>query len=208
MYQLFKCNRTDAPCNKGKLVGQKLLLKLLKIWAIRASLQIEDRLRELALFNLAIDAKLRASDLVGLRVSDVEAGGRVSSRIIILKRKTGRPVQFEISLRTRQAVEDWISDSQLTASGYLLPSRIHSSMHLSTRPYARIVETWVNGIGNDTALYASHSLRRTKASMISRQTRNLRAVQILLGHAKLESTVRYLGIEIDDALEPAEQTEA
>jgi len=207
MYQIIKYQQSEAPWNKGKIVGQKLPLKLQEIWAIRTRLQIEEQFRDLALFNLAVDSKLRASDLVRLRLSDVATNGYVCSRASILQKKTGRPVQFEITPRTREAVEAWVGKAQITTRAYLFPSRFHGSLHLSTRQFARLVESWVFGIGLDTSLYGTHSLRRTKASLIYRQTKNLRAIQLLLGHAKLESTVRYLGIEIDDALEMAEQTE-
>ncbi len=152
-----------------------------EIWSIRMRLQTIGNVRDLALFNLAIDSKLRACDLLYLRVSDVASGGEVQSRAIIRQRKTKRPVRFEITARTRKSV------------------------HLSTRQYARIVESWVSSIGLDSAAYGTHSLRRTKATLIYRRTKNLRAVQLLLGHSKLDSTVRYLGIEIDDALEISEQ---
>ncbi len=207
MLQLIKCNPDQIPWNKGKLVGQKLPLKLQEIWAIRIRLQLANRRRDLALFNLAIDSKLRACDLLCLRVSDVMVGGRIGSRAMIMQRKTQRRVQFEITARTREAVTDWIETAELSASSYLFPSQLHSSMHLSTRQYSRMVESWVAGIGLDSTAYGTHSLRRTKASLIYRRTKNIRAVQLLLGHAKLESTVRYLGIEVDDALEIAEQTE-
>jgi integrase len=207
MLQLIKCNPDQIPWNKGKLVGQKLPLKLQEIWAIRIRLQLANRRRDLALFNLAIDSKLRACDLLCLRVSDVMVGGRIGSRAMIMQRKTQRRVQFEITARTREAVTDWIQTAELIASSYLFPSQLHSSMHLSTRQYSRMVESWVAGIGLDSTAYGTHSIRRTKASLIYRRTKNIRAVQLLLGHAKLESTVRYLGIEVDDALEIAEQTE-
>ena len=207
MLQLIKFNPDQIPWNKGKLVGQKLPLKLQEIWAIRIRLQLANRRRDLALFNLAIDSKLRACDLLCLRVSDVMVGGRIGSRAMIMQRKTQRRVQFEITARTREAVTDWIQTAELNASSYLFPSQLHSSIHLSTRQYSRIVESWVAGIGLDSTAYGTHSLRRTKASLIYRRTKNIRAVQLLLGHAKLESTVRYLGIEVDDALEIAEQTE-
>jgi integrase len=97
--------------------------------------------------------------------------------------------------------------AHLNPGAFLFPSRIRTSPHLSTREYARIVHRWVAEIGLDPAVYGTHSMRRTKASLIYRRTKNLRAVQLLLGHAKLESTVRYLGIEVDDALKMAEQTE-
>lgn len=196
-----------APWNKGKLVGQKAPLKLKGIWAIRIRLQLAERKRELAMFNLAIDSKLRACDLVGLKVRDVCHGNAVARRAIVMQRKTQRPVQFEVTEPTREAVAAWIAHAGLGAEDALFPSRLHGSSHLSTRQYARIVGSWVNGIGLDQSAYGTHSMRRTKPTLIYRRTKNLRAVQILLGHTKLESTVRYLGIEVDDALEMAEQTE-
>ena len=196
-----------APWNKGKLVGQKSPLKLRDIWAIRVRLQLGEKTRDLALFNLAIDSKLRACDLVKLRVTDVAHGGVVSSRAVVLQQKTGRPVQFEITQLTRESLAAWIAAARLGASDFLFPTRLHASPHLSTRQYARIVHAWVDSIGLEGCSYGTHTMRRTKASLIYRRTRNLRAVQLLLGHTKLESTVRYLGIEVDDALEIAEQTE-
>jgi integrase len=195
------------PWNKGKIVGQKMPFKLKEIWAIRVRLQLAVRRRELALFNLAIDSKLRACDLVSLRVRDVCHGQTVASRTIVLQQKTQRPVQFEITEPTRDAVGTWIGHAGLTSEDSLFPSRVRRSVHLSTRQYARIVDSWVRQIGLDKAQYGTHTLRRTKATLIYRRTKNLRAVQLLLGHTKLESTVRYLGIEVNDALEMAEQTE-
>ena len=208
MYQLIRHNPNQEPWNKGKLVGQKLPLKLQEIWAIRTRLQMDERHRDLALFNLAIDSKLRACDLLKLRVSDISNGGRINSRAMILQQKTRRPVQFEITPRTRKSVFQWIRFAKLGGTARLFPSRLHGRFHLSTRQYARLVESWIASIGLDPSAYGTHSLRRTKASLIYRRTKNLRAVQLLLGHAKLDSTIRYLGIEIDDALELAEQTDA
>lgn len=199
---------THTPWNKGKLVGQKAPLKLREIWGIRIRLQLTQRTRELALFDLAIDSKLRACDLVKLRVSDVAHSDRVASRATVMQQKTRRPVQFEITESTREAVAAWIAKSGLGYEDFLFPSRLHDSPHLSTRQYARIVDRWVRQLDLDPAAYGTHTLRRTKASLIYRRTHNLRAVQLLLGHSKLESTVRYLGIEVEDALEMAEQTEA
>jgi integrase len=195
------------PWNEGKLVGQKSPLRLKDIWAIRIRLQLTQRTRELALFNLAVDSKLRSCDLVKLRVRDVTHGERVTGRAMVMQQKTHRPVQFEIAEQTREAVAAWIAHSHLRSEDFLFPSRVRASPHLSTRQYARIVQSWVKEIGLDPAAYGTHTLRRTKASLIYRRTKNLRAVQLLLGHTKLESTVRYLGIEVDDALEMAEQTE-
>ena len=199
--------RRREPWNKGKLVGQKAPLRLKDIWAIRIRLQLGQRVRELAMFNLAVDSKLRSCDLVKLRVRDITHGVRVAARAIIMQQKTQRPVQFEITEQTREAVTVWIQHARLKPEDFLFPSRLRSSPHLSTRQYARIVHGWIRDIGLDAAAYGTHTLRRTKASLIYRRTKNLRAVQLLLGHTKLESTVRYLGIEVDDALEMAEQTE-
>ncbi len=195
-----------TPWNKGKLVGQKAPLRLSDIWSIRVRLHVAGRTRDLALFNLGIDSKLRACDLVSLRLRDVSHGSAIDRRAIVLQRKTGRSVQFELTELTRSALADWVRKAQLCSASYLFPGLRDG--HLSTRQYARIVGSWVTAIGLDRNSYGTHSMRRTKASLIYRRTRNLRAVQILLGHTKLESTVRYLGIEVEDALELAEQTEA
>lgn len=198
---------THEPWNKGKLVGQKAPFRLRDIWAIRVRLQLAEKTRDLALFDLAIDSKLRACDLTKLRVRDIAHGEHVSSRAIVMQQKTQRPVQFEITEQTRAALEVWMRQAHLRNEDFLFPSRLHFSEHLSTRQYARIVKAWVLAIGLDPAMYGTHTLRRTKVSLIYRRTKNLRAVQLLLGHSKLESTVRYLGIEVDDALEMSEQTE-
>lgn len=195
------------PWNKGKIVGQKALFKPKDIWALRVRLQIENRVRELALLNLGIDSKLRGCDLVALKVRDVCHGDQVASRAVILQHKTQRPVQFEITATTREALQKWIKAAGLMSDSFLFPSRLHGSTHLGTRQYARIQDRWVVQLGWDPADYGTHSMRRTKATLIYRKTKNLRAVQLLLGHSKLESTVRYLGIEVDDALEISEQTE-
>ena len=195
------------PWNKGKIVGQKAPFKPKEIWALRVRLQMENRVRELALFNLGIDSKLRGCDLVGLKVRDVCHGDQVATRATVMQHKTQRPVQFEMTPATREAVQAWIKRAGLKPDDFLFPSRIHDSPHLGTRQYARILGGWVDDLGLDRADYGTHSMRRTKATLISRRTKNLRAVQLLLGHRKLESTVRYLGIEVDDALEISEQTE-
>ena len=194
------------PWNKGKLVGQKSPLRLSEIWSIRVRLQLAGRARDLAMFNLAIDSKLRACDLVSLRLRDVSHGSTIARRAIVLQRKTGRPVQFEITDTTRSGVADWCRQAELASSSHLFPGQ--TAGHLPTRQYARIVASWITAIGLDRDSYGTHTMRRTKASLIYRRTKNLRAVQILLGHTKLESTVRYLGIEVEDALELAGQTEA
>ncbi len=193
--------------NKGKLVGQKPPLKPKDIWAIRIYLQSADAVRDLAMFNLAIDSKLRGCDLVSLRVRDITHGNQIVSRAMVTQRKTQRPAQFELTEPTRSAVASWLEKAQLRSDQHLFPSRVASSPHVSTRQYARIVHRWVEAAGLDSSAYGTHSMRRTKATLIYKRTKNLRAVQLLLGHTKLESTVRYLGIEVDDALEISEQTE-
>lgn len=199
--------QSHSPWNKGKLVGQKLPLKQKDIWAIRVRLQLANRARDLALFNLAIDSKLRGCDLVALQLKDLGDAHHISGRAIVMQQKTKRPVQFEITEGTQQALLDWITKRGLGSDDFVFPSRTRVGGHLSTRQYARIVHRWVTQIGLDGHAYGTHTMRRTKASLIYRRTKNLRAVQLLLGHTKLESTVRYLGIEVDDALEMAEQTE-
>jgi integrase len=126
---------------------------------------------------------------------------------MVMQQKTHKPVQFEITEQTRESISNLIEHARLARGDFLFKSRFRGSSHLSTRQYARIVEKWISQIGLDPAAYGTHSMRRTKATLIYRRTRNLRAVQLLLGHTKLESTVRYLSIEVDDALDIAEQTE-
>jgi integrase len=203
----FIQNARREPWNKGRLIGQKRPLRPKDVWSIRVRLQIGGLQRDLALFNLAIDSKLRACDLVALRTNDIEAGGRIRERTTIVQKKTGRPVQFEITEPTRAALRDWLATLGPRSDAYLFPSRFRRSPHLSTRQYARIVNRWLESVGLDAADYGTHSMRRTKAAQIYRKTGNLRAVQLLLGHTKLESTVRYLGVEVDDALSIAEQVE-
>ena len=179
--------------------GQKPALKLKEVWAIRIRLQLAERVRDLAMFNLAVDSKLRACDLTALKVDDVAVGGRVRSRAVVVQRKTGRPVQFEITEQTRDAV------GRLRPDGFLFPSRTCAGRPITIRHYSRLVSGWVASIGLDPSSYGTHSLRRTKAALIYRRTGNLRAVQLLLGHSKIENTVRYLGIEVEDALAISEE---
>jgi integrase len=193
------------PWNKGRLVGQKRPLLAKQVWAIRARLELAGNLRDLALFNLAIDSKLRGCDLVRLKVTDLAAGDRVRERVSIIQSKTKRPVQFEVSENTRDSIWNWVSCPEMLGGTFLFPSRIHDRPHLSTRQYARLVRDWVSAIGLDPSGFGTHSLRRTKAALIYRKTGNLRAVQLLLGHTKVDSTVRYLGVELEDALSIAEK---
>ncbi len=175
-----------TPWNKGKLVGPKPPFKLKEIWAIRIQPQIAGRIRDLALFNLAIDSKLRGCDLVNLRVGDMAQGSHAVARAAVVQRKTGQLVRFELTEQTREAVEAWIRAAGLRSEQFLFPSRLSDSPHLSTRQYSRIVKGWAALIGLDPESYGSHSLRRTKATLVYRRTKNLRAVQLLLRHTKLD----------------------
>jgi integrase len=177
------------------------------VWTIRVRLQIERRVRDLALFDIALDSKLRGCDVVALRLADIMAAGSLRPRATIIQQKTGRPVQFEITPQTRRSLSDWLNRRRGEPDGWLFPSRMRPCAHLSTRQYIRLVKQWVALIGLEPAAYGSHSLRRTKVSLLYRKTGNLRACQLLLGHTKLESTVRYLGVELDDALELSEGLE-
>ena len=199
--------RNRYPWNKGILVGQKRPLQPKNVWSIRVRLEMSGAIRELALFNLAIDSKLRACDLVKLKVEDLWSGSSIRDRATIIQKKTKRPVQFEFTEQTKIALVAWLPFVRRNGGSYLFPSRRKMSHHLSTRQYARIVHRWVASVGLDASAYGTHSMRRTKAAQFYKKTGNLRAVQILLGHTKLESTVRYLGVEVDDALRIAEQIE-
>ena len=200
-------NAQRTPWNKGKLIGAKPPLRPAHVWAVRTKLQLEGRVRDLALFNLAIDSKLRGCDLVALRVDDVAPNDYALDRATIRQKKTGRPVQFEITEQSRQAVDTYLKVDGGEAGAYLFPGRGDAHGHLTARQYARLLGQWLASIGLDPLKYGTHSLRRTKATLIYRRTGNLRAVQLLLGHSKIESTVRYLGIEIDDAIEIAEKVD-
>jgi len=193
-----------VPWNKGKLTGAKPPLRPKHVWSIRTKLQIEGRARDLAMFNLAIDSKLRGCDVVAIRVEDVAAGGYAADRATVRQKKTGRPVRFELSEQTRQSVDDYLSKRP---GEFLFTGRRGPDRNMTTRQYARLVSEWIGSVGLDPRLFGTHSLRRTKATLIYRRTGNPRAVQLLLGHTKIESTVRYLGIEVDDALAIAEQVD-
>ena len=205
--QNSKSNPLRAPWNKGRLIGQKRPPRPKEVWAIRVRLQIKHNKRDLAMFNLAIDSKLRGCDLVSLRVDDIAVGGHVRDRATIIQRKTGRPVQFEITEQTRASLQDWLNARPADRGPYVFPSRVHNQPHVTARQYARVVHGWIERAGMDSRAYGTHSMRRTKAAQIYRKTGNLRAVQLLLGHTKIKSTVRYLGIEVDDALTLSEQVE-
>ena len=196
-----------APWNKGKLTGAKPPLRPKHVWSIRTKLQIEGRVRDLAMFNLAIDSKLRGCDVVAIRVEDVAAGGYTADRATVRQKKTGRPVRFELSEQTRQAIDDYLKAANKRPGEFLFTGRRGPQTNMTIRQYARLVSEWIGRVGLDARLFGTHSLRRTKATLIYRRTGNLRAVQLLLGHSKIESTVRYLGIEVDDALAIAEQVD-
>lgn len=193
--------------NAGHTFGAKRPLKPKDVWSIRFWLEQECRLRDRALFDLAIDSKLRGCDLVKLRIGDVVTGGRVRTRALVIQQKTGRPVQFELLEPARNSLRDYLERRGGSIDDFVFPSRTDQSAHISTRQYARLVDEWVTVIGLRKEDYGTHSLRRTKAALIYKQTGNLRAVQILLGHTKVETTVRYLGVEVEDALALAEATE-
>src|SRR5664280_1029885 len=195
------------PWNKGKVTGAKPPLRQKHVWAIRTKLQIEQRTRDLAMFNLAIDSKLRGCDVVALKVEDVALNGYCAHRATVRQGKTGRPVRFELTEQTRQAVDDYIKTAGMKPGKFLFTACRKKENHMTTRQYARLLSEWIASIGLDPHLFGTHSLRRTKATLIYRRTGNLRAVQLLLGHTKIESTVRYLGIEVDDALSIAEQVD-
>ena len=202
--RFFKRLKTSkSPWNRGKLTGQKPPFQLKHVWAIRTTLQINKRVRDLALFNLAIDSKLRGCDVVRLKIEDIAPHGYTIDRSTVRQRKTGRPVTFEITEQARQAGDE---DSK-KPDDYLFSGHTGGDSHLSTRQYSRLVSQWAEMIGLDASLFGTHSIRRTKATLIYRKTGNLRAVQLLLGHTKVESTVRYLGIEVDDAIAIAEQVD-
>ena len=206
--QFFKQTTSQqVPWNKGKLTGPKPPLQLKHVWAIRTTLQLDRRIRDLALFNLAIDSKLRGCDVVSLRVENVAPHGYAIDRATVRQRKTGRPVKFEISEQTRQSIDDYLETKNKVPGDYLFTGHRGEDRCLTTRQYARLVSDWIALIGLDPSLFGTHSIRRTKATLIYRKTGNLRAVQLLLGHTKIESTVRYLGIEVDDALAIAEQVD-
>lgn len=198
-------NAQGDPWNKGKLTGQKPPLQPKHVWAIRTRLQLAGRKRNLALFNLAIDSKLRGCDVVRLKVEDVAPHGYAIDRATVRQSKTGRPVKFEITEQTRQAIDDYLKTDRKNHGDFLFTGRRGKERCLTTRQYARLLSEWIACIGLDPTLFGTHSIRRTKATLIYRRTGNLRAVQLLLGHTKIESTVRYLGVEVDDALTIAEQ---
>ena len=200
--------RSPPPAwNAKRIIGAKPPFKPKHVWAIGQQLRANGRVRDLALFDCGIDAKLRGCDLVKLRISDVAPGGVLRQRAMVIQQKTGRPVPFEITEPTREALTAWLSLRGHRADDWLFPSRSRPGEHISTRQYARLVGKWVAMIDLEPRASGTHSLRRTKVALVYKKTGNLRACQLLLGHRKLESTVRYLGIEVDDALALSEQVD-
>jgi len=195
------------PWNAGQNVGPKRPLKPRDIWAIRFYLDEHRHLRDRALFDLAIDSKLRGCDLVKIRIGDLMSSGSFRDRATVIQQKTNRPVQFEIMSEARKSLKAWLDWRGGTIRDFVFPSRIDYLGHMSTRQYARLVDEWVSAIGLDRREYGTHSMRRTKAALIYKATGNLRAVQILLGHTIIEKTVRYPGVDVDDAHTLSERTE-
>ena len=186
--------------NKTKRSGVKKPFRLEEIWRIRTRLEIENSLMQLAVLNLAIDSKLRASDLLSLRVCDVSSQDKIFSRVKHIQRKTDIEVQFEITTRTQQSLMKWILISSLNASDYLFPSQRRKQQPISYSYYRSLVRKWASDLGLDSNLYGTHSMRRAKATLLYAKTKNIRAVQLLLGHTKVDNTIRYLGVELEDVL--------
>ena len=159
------------------------------IWAIWFYLDEHGRLRDRALFDLAIDSKLRGYHLVKVKIGDVVSGGSIRNRSTVIQQKTGKPVQFEIMSEARKSLTAWLERRRGTIHDFLFPSRVDYLGHLSTRQYARLADEWVSTVGLDQREYGTHSLRRTKASLLCKATGNLRAVQIPSGPIVLATAV-------------------
>ncbi|BDR36794.1 phage integrase (plasmid) [Photobacterium damselae subsp. damselae] len=192
----------------GHLTGQKKPFKLEDIWRIRTRLEIEKNIKELALLNFAIDSKLRSCDLLRMKIRDISSGGVIQSRVLYRQSKTDREVQFEITSRTAQSLATWITQDNLIPSDFVFPSVRNQNKAMSYSCYLKVIRRWATQLGYDPYLYGTHSMRRTKATLIYAKTKNIRAVQLLLGHVKLDNTVRYLGVEIDDALNISEKIDS
>ncbi|WP_394245658.1 tyrosine-type recombinase/integrase [Vibrio astriarenae] len=191
-----------------KKTGVKKPFRLEEIWRIRTRLELSDNLMQLALLNLAIDSKLRSNDLLSLKVSDVSSNFLVFNRVQYVQKKTGNDVQFEITQRTQQTLSHWIKEQSLQPTHYLFPSPRRSNQPLSYSYYRKIIRSWALALGHNPDLYGTHSLRRTKATLIYQKTKNIRAIQLLLGHTKIENIIKYLGVELEDALRLSEGIES
>jgi integrase len=161
-----------SPWNRGTLIGSKPPLRTENVWSIRTTFQVERRIRDLAMFNLAIDSKLRGCDVVSVKVDDVAPQGVAIDRATVRQRKTGHSVRFELSEQTHEAVDDYIRATRKKLGAFLFTSRRYRGRSLTTRQYARLVSGWIAGIGLDPALYGTRSLRRTKATLIYRKSDN------------------------------------
>jgi len=170
-----------VPWNKGKLTGAKPPLRPKHVWSIRSKSQLEGRVRDQAMFNIAIDSKLRGCDVVRLRVEDVAPHGHAIDRATVRQKKTGRPVRFELTEPTRESIDAYLKDAGKQPGDFLFPGPMHADRCMTTRQYARLVSQWIGAIGLDASFFGTHSLRRTKATLIYRRTGNLRAVQLLPG---------------------------
>jgi site-specific recombinase XerC len=199
--------RGRRPWNTGNMVGAKRPLKPRDVWAIRFFLDKHRRLRDRALFDLAIDSKLRGCDIVKMKIGDIVTGGAIRNRATVMQQKTSRPVQFELMTEARQTLLNWLNRRGGSLDDIIFASRINYMGHLSTRQCARLIDEWVGAVGLNVHEYGTHSMRRTMASLIYKATGNLRAIQILLGHSNIENTVRYLGVDVDDVITLAERTE-
>ncbi|WP_392342826.1 tyrosine-type recombinase/integrase [uncultured Shewanella sp.] len=193
--------------NKKNHSGVKKPFRLEEIWRIRTRLEIENSLMQLALLNLAIDSKLRASDLLPLRVCDISSQERMFARVKLIQQKTDVEVQFEVTARTQQSLMKWIFVADLKTSDYLFPSLRRNEQPISYSYYRSLVRSWASNIGLDPNLYGTHSMRRTKATLVYAKTKDIRAVQLLLGHTRVDNTIRYLGVELEDALTLSESTD-
>jgi integrase len=145
-----------VPWNKGKIVGAKPPLRPKHVWSIRTKLQVEGRTRDLALFNMAIDSKLRGCDVVALKVDDLAPSGYASDRASVRQKKTGRPVKFELTETTRQAIDDYLRATGKPGDR-LFTGRRRPDRNLTTRRYARLLSDWLAGIGLDPHLFGTHS---------------------------------------------------
>lgn len=187
--------------------GVKRPFKLEEVWRIRTRIEIQNNLMQLALLNLAIDSKLRSCDLLSLKVRDVATHDQVFERVQLTQKKTGIEVQFEITPRTQQSISRWVQEVKLQPSDYLFRSLRRSNQPISYSYYRSIIRSWAEQSGLDSDLYGTHSMRRTKATLVYARTKNIRAVQLLLGHTKIDNTIRYLGIEIEDAIKISRETD-
>ena len=186
--------------NAGRKVGAKRPLKPRQVWAIRFYFDQHRRMRDRALFDLAVDSKLQGCDVVKFKIGELVIGGQIRSRAIVVQQKTGRSVQFELMQDARSSLLAWLERRGGALDDFTFPSRINHAGHFGTRQYARLVAEWITGIGLRFEEYGTHSLRRVKASITYKATGKLRAVQILLGQTKIKNTVRYLGVDVEDAL--------